>query len=359
MTMAGSGVRFERRGRLGIAILDRPQVLNALTREMVRALSERLVAWRDDPGVTAVLLKAAPGRAFCAGGDIRTIVEQVRAQGPSAALAFFHDEYRLNWRIHTFPKPYLALLDGLTFGGGAGLSIHGGYRVATENTVFAMPETAIGFFPDVGATWFLPRCPGEVGTYLGLSGARLNGADCLHAGLATHVIPAARLGELEERLVARLAAGDAPQVMATTLAELTAEIGTAQLPALQERIDRCYRGDSLAAIGACLAAETSGFGQAQLTALRALSPFALHLTLAQLRRGRHLGIEAALRLEYRIAHRMPEIADFIEGVRAMLVDKDKQPQWRYTDWESVPPDEIEACMAPLPSGDLTFDWEGI
>ena len=192
-------IRFERRGRLGVVTLDRPSALNALSREMVQRLSLQLVAWKDDPAVSAVLVKAVPGRAFCAGGDVRVVADLLRERGVAAAAPFFREEYRCNWRVHRFLKPYIACLDGITMGGGVGISVHGRFRIATENTLFAMPETGIGFFPDVGATWFLPRCPGEVGTWLGLTGARLKGADCVAAGLATHSIPSVRLGEIEER----------------------------------------------------------------------------------------------------------------------------------------------------------------
>ena len=192
-------------------MLDRQRALNALTWEMVSALSAQLAAWREDPAV---------GRGPGQGGARPRVLRRRRhprrhrpgapAKGSPRPRAFFRDEYRLNWRIHTFPKPYIALLDGITMGGGVGISVHGGYRVVTENTLFAMPETGIGFFPDVGATWFLPRCPGEVGMYLGLTGARLDAADCLDAGIGTHAVPAADLERLEDGSSERLGAADPP-----------------------------------------------------------------------------------------------------------------------------------------------------
>ncbi|MEK0082941.1 enoyl-CoA hydratase/isomerase family protein [Benzoatithermus flavus] len=353
-------IRFERRGRLGIAVLDRPAALNALSREMVQALSLRLVAWRDDPEIDAVLVKAVPGRAFCAGGDVRVVTDLARERGIAAATPFFRDEYRLNWRIHTFPKPYIALLDGITMGGGVGISVHGRYRVVTENTLFAMPETGIGFFPDVGGTWFLPRCPGEVGMYLGLTGARLNGADSRVAGVGTHAVPADRLMALEERLAERLRGGaDAHAIVAAVLEEHTGDIGAPSLPAVRARIDACFGGASVAEILERLREEPSGFGAEQLGILAGKSPFAVHVTCAQLRRGRDLSIEDCLRLEYRMVHRMLEAGDFIEGVRALLVDKDKRPRWRHRSLEDVPADEVEAVFAPLPAGELALDWQGI
>ena len=185
-----SDIRFERKGVLGIAILDRPAALNALTREMVQGAQPAIGAWKDDPAIAAVLVRSSGGRAFCAGGDIRAVTELARKDGVDAAAPFFRDEYRLNWRIAEFPKPYVALLDGVTMGGGVGISVHGRYRVVTEQTLIAMPETTIGFFPDVGGTWILPRCPGEIGMYLGLTGARLHAADSLEAGFGTHFVPA-------------------------------------------------------------------------------------------------------------------------------------------------------------------------
>lgn len=359
MTDPGQEIRFERRGRLGIVVLDRPRAMNALTWGMVRELSRWLAVWRDDPKIAAVLVKAAPGRVFCAGGDIKAVTDVVRSGGVSAALPFFREEYRLNWRIHNFPKPYLALLDGVTLGGGVGISVHGAIRIVTENSLVAMPETAIGFFPDVGATWFLPRCPGEVGMYLGLTGARLNGADCLHAGIGTHPLPASRLEEFEAMLPDRLESGDSREAIAGALAELRGDIGEASLPELRARIDRCFGADTLAEVLDRLAAEPGDFGRGQLGHLAAMSPLAVHVTFAQIRRGRHLGIDDALRLEYRMVHRMLAAPDFAEGVRALLVDKDKRPSWRYNDMQSVPLDEVEKFMEPLPAGDLTLDWEGI
>jgi enoyl-CoA hydratase len=352
-------IRFERRGRLGVAILDRQQALNALTHDMVRALSRELAGWRDDPGIAAVLVKAAAGRAFCAGGDILAVTKLAREHGVAAAMPFFHDEYRLNWRIHTYPKPYVAILDGITMGGGVGISVHGDFRVATERTQFAMPETGIGFFPDVGATWFLPHCPGAVGMYLGLTGGRLNGADCLDIGLATHAMPAARLAALEAEIAESAAAKDAREALADCLAEHAGDVGEHRLRGLRRPLDQCFAADGLDAIFARLEAEPGGFGAAQLAELSRKSPMSLALTFAQLRRGRGLSIEDALRLEYRIVNRVLAGHDFAEGVRALLIDKDQRPQWQHADPVSIPADEVEAYMAPLPDGELTFDWDGV
>lgn len=352
-------IRFERQGRLGVAILDRQRALNALTHAMVRALSAQLAEWREDNGIGAVLVKPAPGRAFCAGGDIVAATSLVRDGGVAAALPFFRDEYRLNWRIHTYPKPYIAFLDGITMGGGVGISVHGDFRIATERTQFAMPETGIGFFPDVGGTWFLPRCPGEVGMYLGLTGARLSGADCVDAGVATHAVLADRLAAVERELVVCAGSTDPHEAIAECLAAREHGIGERLLRVLRPPIDACFAGETLEGVLARLADEPGGFGTRQLEELGRKSPFALALTFAQLRRGRGLAIEDALRLEYRMVHRVLAAPDFGEGVRALLIDKDARPRWRHAGVGQVPAAEVAACMEPLPDGDLGFDWHGV
>ena len=352
-------IRFERRGRLGVAVLDRQAALNALSRGMVRALSAQLAIWRMDPEIAAVLVKAAPGRAFCAGGDIIAATESAKRDGVAAVTPFFHDEYRLNWRVHTFPKPYIALLDGITMGGGVGISVHGSFRVATERTLFAMPETGIGFFPDVGATWFLPRCPGEVGMYLGLTGARLGGADCLAAGLCTHAVPAAALAALETALERCAAEPEAHRAVADCLAAHAGDIGAPGLPALRGAIDAGFAGGELGEILAALAGTPGDAAAGWCRQLGQKSPTSLALTCAQLRRGRALEIEAALRLEYRMVHRVLAGHEFAEGVRALLVDKDRMPRWRPPTPAEVDMAEIDAHFAPLPGGDLPFDWNGV
>lgn len=352
-------IRFERRGRLGVVTLDRPSALNALSQEMVQRLSLQLVAWKDDPAVAAVLVKAVPGRAFCAGGDVRVVADLLRERGVAAAAPFFREEYRCNWRVHRFPKPYIACLDGITMGGGVGISVHGRFRIATENTLFAMPETGIGFFPDVGATWFLPRCPGEVGIWLGLTGARLKGADCVAAGLATHSIPSVRLGEIEERLVRELEPERAAEVVAACLDDAQGSIGSINLPDLRARIDHCFATSAVTDLVERLGNEPTGFGTEQLSALATKSPLSVHVTLAQLRRGAGLAIESCLALEYRMVHRILAFGDFSEGVRALLVDRDQQPRWRHNSLTDVPRAEVEAVLAPLPEGELTFDWQGL
>ena len=353
--MSDAGIHFERRGGLGVAVLDRPQALNALTHEMVRVLSLRLASWRDDPAIVAVLVKAAPGRAFCAGGDIRAVSELARSRGAAAVMPFFTEEYRLNWRISRFPKPYVALLDGITMGGGFGLSVHGSHRIVTEATVFAMPETGIGFFPDVGGSHVLPRLAGATGTWLGLTGARLGGADTLRVGVGTHHVAADRLAELEAAL-ARAGSGD--EVDGIVEHHAGVPVG-GELEAVRPSIDACYGEATVDAILAALKAEPTGFGQRELATLARKSPLAVHATLALLRRGAGLDLEACLRQEHRLAARLLAGHDFAEGVRALLIDKDRRPRWAHADLAAVPPGEVDALMAALPGAELAFDWQGV
>lgn len=343
-------IRFERKGSLGIVILDRPSALNALTRGMVQAMSLQLAAWKDDPEVGTVLVRSAGGRAFCAGGDIRAVTDLAKSEGVEAAAPFFHDEYRLNWRISQFPKPYVALLDGVTMGGGVGISAHGRYRVVTEQTLVAMPETLIGFFPDVGGTWVLSRDP-ALGMYLGLTGARLHAADALAAGFGSHFVPRDRLAALEEML----AQG---KLVEASLDSVRDEPPAGTLAGLRQAIDHAFAAPTLAEIEQRLAG--SDWGRERLAELAQRSPMALAVTFAQLRRGAGMADFAeSLRLEYRMVHRFLGGHDFAEGVRALLVDKDKRPRWSHKGTAEVTAAEVEAVMAPLPGGDLTFDWQGL
>lgn len=349
--MSGSAdIRFERKGSLGIAILDRPTALNALNRGMVQALSQQLAAWKDDAEVAAVLVRSTGGRAFCAGGDIRAVTDQARTEGVAAAVPFFHDEYRLNWRISQFPKPYVALLDGVTMGGGVGISAHGRYRVVTEQTLVAMPETLIGFFPDVGGTWVLSRDP-ALGMYLGLTGARLHAADSLAAGFGTHFVPRQRLEALEEMLAAGKPA-------LASLESVKGEPPPGVLAGQRHDIDHVFGASTLAEVERRLG--RSAWGRERLAELAQRSPMSQAVTFAQLRRGAGMvDLAEALRLEYRMVHRFLGGHDFHEGVRALLVDKDRKPHWSHAGTAEVSEAEIEAVMAPLPDGDLSFDWQGV
>jgi len=335
-----------------VVTLNRPRALNALTLAMCEALGAGLRAWQADPAVHAVLIKGEGERAFCAGGDIRWIHEVLTTQGPEAAVGFYAVEYPMNARLHHFPKPWIALLDGIVMGGGVGVSVHGSHRVATGRTVLAMPETGIGFFPDVGATYVLPRLPGALGMDLGLTGRRLGAADCLACGLATHHVSSDRLGDLEQALAAADLSGDAHAAVDAVLEGFCSSPEGGELPAQRPMIDACFGRDDLAAVMEALAAESSGWGRRRLEELATKSPTSLAVTLRQLRTGRTLAFDDAMRLEYRLVHRFMVGHDFREGVRALIIDKDNRPAWRPARLEDVA--EVEAYFAPLPGGDLTL-----
>jgi enoyl-CoA hydratase/carnithine racemase len=324
-----------RDGRVGRILLNRPQALNALDLSMIRACAAMLETWREDPHIDAVVIAGAGDRAFCAGGDIRALRDAQIAGDRAFVDRFFAEEYALNLTIATFPKPYVALIDGICMGGGIGLSVHAPYRVATERAGFAMPETGIGFFPDIGATYFLPRLPGEVGTYLGLTGRRVTGADAVHAGFATHFTPQARLADLSAAL-----ARDGT----TALATYNETLPTFSLTGDRDAIDDCFAGDSVVEIVSRLEASGAAWAAAAVKALRAASPSALHWTLRALRRGRDLTLKQALDAEFVLTRATMAHPDFAEGVRAMVIDKDRKPAWKPAKIEDVDPARIDALF---------------
>ncbi|HEY1797414.1 MAG TPA: enoyl-CoA hydratase/isomerase family protein [Stellaceae bacterium] len=343
--MAGNDdILFEVRGRLGLVTLNRPQALNAFTLDMYRRLDPVLRAWESDPAVGAVAIRGVGERAFCAGGDIRAIYEAGRGigqdhptSGPRLTRDFFREEYGLIRRVHRYAKPYVALIDGITMGGGAGMALNGRYRVATERTVFAMPENGIGLFPDVGATRFLNACPGRIGRYLGLTGARLGAADALYCGLATHFVPFARLDDL----LAALAAGE-------DFARFTADPGEPPLRARQTEIDRLFAADTVEAI-------LAGLDQATQKSVLRGSPTSLKIFLRQMDIGRDYDLEAALKLEFRIGQHVMAGHDFYEGVRALIIDRDQKPAWQPATLGEVDAAMVDGYFAPLGDRELTFD----
>jgi enoyl-CoA hydratase/carnithine racemase len=324
-----------RDGRVGRILLNRPKALNALDLEMIRACAAILETWREDPHVDAVVIEGAGDRAFCAGGDIRALRDGQLSGDRTEVDQFFREEYALNLAIATYPKPYIALIDGICMGGGIGLSVHGPYRVATEHAGFGMPETIIGFFPDIGGTFLLPRLPGELGTYLGLTGLRVNGADAVHAGLATHFTPRARLADLSAAL-----ARDGVAALAVYNETLPAF----SLAAHRSAIDHCFSAATVSDIVARLEAEGAEWADAALKALRHVSPSALHFTLRALRRGRDLTLKQALDAEFALTRTTMAYPDFAEGVRAMVVDKDRKPRWQPSRIEDVDPAVIAAMF---------------
>jgi enoyl-CoA hydratase len=351
-----------REGGIATLTINRPRALNALTLANYRRIDPALRAWAEDPCVHAVVVCGAGGRAFCAGGDVRAVYEAGRAISgdPELPAVFFREEYELIREIHRFPKPYVAIIDGVTMGGGAGISVNGAYRIATEHTLFAMPETGIGLFPDVGATRFLNRCPGHIGRYLGLTGARLNAADTLYCGLATHFVPR---GEVDGFIAAlgrtTWETGNERRQIDALLARLAGDPGPAPLAALQPAIDRCFAGDSVEAIMAALAAEAAGGSHAGWAAqtragLLTKSPTSLKITLRQLTIGTRYDLDAALALEYRLTQHVMAGHDFYEGVRATLIDKDQQPRWQPATLGEVTDDIVDAYFAPIGNRELRF-----
>jgi enoyl-CoA hydratase len=325
-----------RDGRVGRILLNRPRALNALDLSMIRACAAILETWREDPHVDAVVIEGAGDRAFCAGGDIRALRDAQLSGDRATADRFFAEEYALNITIATYPKPYIALIDGICMGGGIGLSVHAPYRVASEHAGFAMPETAIGFFPDIGATFLLPRLPGELGTYLGLTGLRITGADAVHAGFGTHFTPRARLPDLSAALAHEGVAA---------LAAYNETLPPFSLAAQKAAIDHCFSAPGVVEIIARLEADGAAWAQAALKSLWSVSPSALHWTLRALRRGRGLTLKQALDAEFALTRTTMAHPDFAEGVRAMVVDKDRTPAWQPARIEDVDPAAIDALFA--------------
>jgi len=322
-------------GRVGRLTLDRPKALHSLTTAMCLALSSALLAWREDPAVELVLIDHAGERGFCAGGDIRMMAEAGRSD-PDAGAAFFLAEYRMNELLHRYPKPVAVVMDGVTMGGGVGLAAYCRYRVATERTLWAMPETAIGLFPDVGTGWLLPRLPGEFGTWLALTGARLKAADCLHLGLATHYVEGAKLESLKALLVA------APEGAAKALARFSADPGPSPLAGKQKAVDAVFGHDTVEEIVAALRAGSS-WAREQAQVLESRSPTSMKIALRELREARGKSFAEQIAVEYRLACRIIRTPDFQEGVRAVVIDKDNAPKW-----SPEPSDaEVDALFAPL------------
>jgi enoyl-CoA hydratase len=338
-------VLIRREGAVGRISLNRPKALHALTREMCETICAALLEWREDAGIEAVILDHAEGRGFCAGGDVAMVRRSALEDGGAAGRAFFHAEYRMNHLLFAYPKPVVAFIDGVTMGGGVGLALPCAFRVATGNTLFAMPEGAIGLFPDVGAGWFLPRLPGRIGQFLALTGARLDGAECLWTGLATHWIPAQHVAEAKAHIV------ETPDDLDTAIRSL-APPGPppARLAGNAERIERLFASDRLEEILAELAADPSEWAAKELKAVAAKCPTTSKVALRQFATARATFAEE-MALEYRLAARMIVRPDFAEGVRAVLVDKDNAPRWDPATPEDVTDEMLDAIFAPLPPGE--------
>jgi enoyl-CoA hydratase len=336
-------------GRVGHLSLDRPKAIHALTLPMVRAMIGALLAWRDDPAVAAVIIDHAQGRGFCAGGDIAFLRDSALNDGGAGGRRFFYEEYQLNHLILTYPKPVMAFMDGITMGGGVGIAGPATFRIATEATRLAMPETGIGLFPDVGGGWYLSRLEGRLGLYLALTGARLDGADCLWAGLATHYLPSATLAEAKTALIAD------PDLAPAILHRLAVAPPEAKVAAQADAINRLFASDRYEDILAALTADGSEWATATLATLDTKSPQTCKVALRQLRDSLHCEDFAAnMAMEYRIGSRVLVRPDFAEGVRAVIIDKDHAPRWDPPTPDAVTDDLIDAIFAPLPADE---EWK--
>jgi enoyl-CoA hydratase len=325
--------------------LNRPKALHALNLPMCEAITAALEDWRADTAIEAIILDHAEGRGFCAGGDIRMLADSGAGDG-NDARAFFATEYRMNHRLFTYAKPIVAFMDGITMGGGVGIALPCRYRVATENTKLAMPETGIGLFPDVGGGWYLSRLPGRIGQYLALTGHRLNGAECLALGLATHYLTADRLDEAKTRIAAD------PQAIDATLDALAAPAPDAPLLAHRDAIDRLFAADDLETILAALDANGGDWAQVQRATLATKSPQAMKVSLKLVLDGAQMPtFEDEMRQEYAVAVHVVQRPDFAEGVRALIVDKDNAPRWNPATPGEVSDHMIDRIFAPLPAGE--------
>ena len=331
--------------RVGHIALNRPKAIHALNLAMCEAMIDALLKWQGNAAVEAVIIDHSEVRGFCAGGDIRMLAESGAKDGKEARL-FFHTEYRLNHLLFTYPKPVVAFMDGITMGGGVGISQPAKYRVATEHTRFAMPETGIGLFPDVGGGWYLPRLEGRVGAYLALTGARLDGAECLALGLATHYLPSEKLAEAKARIAVD------PTRIGGILGELSVTAPPAAITQHIERINRLFASDTYEEILAALEADGGEWAEKELATLRTKSPQTCKVALRQLKEGGEMhDFAEQMRQEYAIGSRVVQMHDFIEGVRALIIDKDNSPRWDPPTPEAVTEDWIDAIFAPLPENE--------
>ncbi|MEV6117500.1 enoyl-CoA hydratase/isomerase family protein [Streptomyces sp. NPDC052109] len=351
MTGTDEPVLFHTAGRAAHITLNRPRALNALTHAMVRSIDEALTAWEHDPAVETVVITGAGERGLCAGGDIRAVHDDARDGDGTASAAFWRDEYRLNARIARYPKPYVAVMDGIVMGGGVGVSAHGSVRIVTERSRVAMPETGIGFVPDVGGTYLLGRAPGELGTHLALTGSQIGAGDALLCGLADHCVPSADLGSFVDDL-AELPVRDA-------LARHVQPPFPGELAAWREWIDACYAAGTVEEIVHRLFAHGGPDAKETAETLLAKSPTALKVTLAAVRRARRLGpLERVLDQEYRASCAALSSPDLMEGIRAQIIDKDRRPRWSPATLAEVTDADVARFFAPLGDRELGLAGPG-
>ncbi len=347
-------VLVEERAGWGILTLNRPKALNALNSNMCNLLLEQLTAWLDAPSIKAVLIKGAGEKAFCAGGDIRWMYERSQVE-PATTYGFFRTEYTLNSLIYHYPKPYVALMHGVIMGGGVGVSISASTRIVGENIIWAMPETAIGMVPDIGGSYFLPRFEGGLGAFLGLTGHRLNGGDALYAGIASHVVPEEKFDRLEKAL---LGVGETALTQ-SAIDDCAASFGVDSVPGLaknRQQIDEYFSDiHSIEALMIALAADEGEFAETTLKTLRRMSPISLKITLEAIRRGRDMTLDECLKMEFDIVSRVMEGPDFHEGVRAQIIDKDRNPIWSPPELEAISQHQVDKYFSGLENEALSIE----
>jgi enoyl-CoA hydratase/carnithine racemase len=355
-------ILFRKQGNIGLITLNRPKVLNALTHSMASQLHAQLIDWSGDASIGAVVIEGAGDKGFCAGGDVVALYNSGKAwkEGDARNLewrSFFRDEYRMNAAIHHFNKPYIALMDGITMGGGVGVSVHGSHRVASERTMLAMPETGLGLFPDVGGGYFLPRLPGATGMFLALKGERVKAADCVALGICQSYVPSNSMEALKSALSAEdvLDHLRVTDIITSFSQDAAAIEGEAKLAPHQADIDRIFAGDSLQAIMVALESEGSEWAVKQITAMAKMSPTSMAVSFRQIRAGGSLSFDDVMRMEFRIVNRIMEGSDFYEGVRAILLDKDFAPRWQPARLDEVSDDIIAHHFDLLGDGELEFD----
>ena len=325
--------------------LNRPKAIHALTTAMCETMSAALLKWRSVPDVEAVLIDHAEGRGFCAGGDVVMLARSGDSDAEQAKR-FFFEEYRLNHLLFTYPKPTIAIMDGITMGGGVGISLPCDFRVATENTRFAMPETGIGLFPDVGGGWYLSRLPGRVGQYMALTGARLDGAECRFLGLATHYVESSALEELKDRIVT------APARANGVLGAASVTPPDAKIEPHLPTISKLFASDRVEDVLAALDAEESEWAESELASLSTKSPLSCKVSLRLLAEGANRqSFAEEMKAEYALAGRVVRTHDFREGVRAVLIDKDNEPRWDPPKPDEVTGEMLDVLFAPLPGSE--------
>lgn len=348
-----SNIQFQKINQIGLITLNRPNALNALTLDMCIQMREQLIEWQIDKNVKAVIVNTANNRAFCAGGDIRRLYE-LGKQDPALALPFFWHEYRLNWYIFNFPKPYISLLNGITMGGGMGISVNGSHRIATENLLMAMPETGIGFTPDVGASYFLSHCPGYSGFYLGLTGNKITAGDAYYLGLANYFVPSHYLNILCNSLIGLRFEQDAQQEIANVIERFSTTPPLSSLALHQAQIDACFSKKTVEEIIAALRSHNGDWCRETEKILLTRSPTSLKVTLESLQRGKSLDFTDCLTQEYRLGGHFLNSHDLFEGIRAAIIDKDRKPHWQPAELSDVTSENVQKYFLPLAIQDLHF-----